>query len=88
MDAGHYIPKTAGLSIYFDEKNVNCQCTGCNQFRHGNLSQDALALQDKYGVGILKKLDKQRRKIRRISTSEYIDLIDLYNKKIKDNGFK
>lgn len=26
MHAGHYIPKSLGLSIYFEEKNVNLQC--------------------------------------------------------------
>ncbi len=26
LDAGHYIPKTYGLSIYFEERNVHPQC--------------------------------------------------------------
>jgi hypothetical protein len=86
-DAGHYIPKTAGLSIYFDEKNVNCQCTGCNRFRHGNLSMYAIALIKKYGDNILTELDNKRKETIKISDNEYEDLIVLYKNKIKENGF-
>lgn len=61
FDAGHYIPKsTGGAALYFHEKNVHPQCTGCNRFRHGNLTQYALRLQKKYGTGILVELDKLR----------------------------
>src|SRR3990167_1360764 len=84
MDAGHYIPKTAGLSLYFDEKNVNCQCTACNRFRHGNLSQYALELRRKYGETILEELEWKRRQITKISTPEYQKLIDLYKQKVKE----
>lgn len=81
-DAGHYIPKTAGLAVYFDEKNVNAQCTGCNRFRHGNLSQYALALRRKYGETILEELEWKRRLITKISVVDYVRLIDEYKKKI------
>ena len=86
-DAGHYVPKTAGLSIYFDERNVHCQCTGCNRFRHGNLSQYALALKRKYGEQILEEIDQKRRQIRKISAPEYESLITLYKNKIIEAGF-
>ena len=86
-DAGHYIPKTAGLSIYFDERNVNCQCTGCNRFRHGNLSAYAIALRKKYGPDILEELDAKRRTIVRYSTLDYQRMIDDYKQRIKDSGF-
>lgn len=87
MDAGHYIPKTAGLSIYFDERNVNCQCTHCNRYLHGNLSKYALALMDKYGDGILKELDKKRAETLKISSAKYVELIEYYTKKLTElNG--
>lgn len=84
MDAGHYIPKTAGLSIYFHEKNVHAQCTGCNRFRHGNLSQYALALQRKYGGDILSLLDAARRTQRKIKEYEYEQLIEHYKAKLAE----
>ncbi len=84
MDAGHYIPKTAGLAIYFDERNVNCQCTYCNRWMHGNLSQYALALQKKYGNSILEELDIKRRNLTKISVLEYRQMIEIYKNKLLD----
>ena len=83
-DAGHYIPKTAGLALYFDEKNVNAQCTSCNRFRHGNLSQYALALRRKHGEQILEELEWKRRLITKITELDYVELIKLYKKKISE----
>ena len=82
MDAGHYIPKTRGLSIYFYERNVHCQCTYCNRWMHGNLSQYALALRKKYGESILEELEEIRRKETKYTDQDYIDLIKLYKSKI------
>ena len=82
MDAGHYIPKTAGLSIYFEEKNVNCQCTGCNRFRRGNLAQYALALRLKYGKNILEELDAIRKQTVKFSVADYQEMIEKYAQKI------
>lgn len=84
MDAGHYVPKTAGLSLYFDERNVNCQCTRCNRWMHGNLSSYALALRERYGNTILEDLEKERIRFRKYSDSEYIDLIERYKALIYD----
>ena len=88
MDAGHYIPKTAGLALYFHEKNVNCQCTYCNRWMHGNLSAYAIALQRKYGKDILEELDSERNKISKITIPEYQKLIDHYKDKLKKNGWE
>lgn len=85
MDSGHYIPKSVSLSLMFDERNVHPQCTGCNRFRHGNLTTYALALQKKYGLGILEELDSQRHKITKISVSEYEELIKKYLTSTKEN---
>jgi len=82
MDAGHYIPKTAGLSLYFDEQNVNCQCTYCNRWMHGNLSKYAIALRKKYGKTILEDLDKKRRITKKISVDEYKNIIEEFKIKL------
>jgi len=84
MHAGHYIVKTAGLSVYFDERNVNCQCVGCNLWRHGNLAQYALALRKKYGLCILEELEALRTKNRKIKPYEYLELIKEYEKKVEE----
>lgn len=84
IHAGHYIPRSAGLAVYFSEKNVHPQDAACNTFRHGNLSQYALALRKKYGEGILEELDALRRETRKISQVEYAELIEKYKSKLKE----
>jgi hypothetical protein len=83
MDAGHYIAKTRGLSIYFDEQNVAAQCRACNRFSAGNLPSYALALRQRYGEGILEELDKRRREIKKYSVMEYQELIEHYKELLK-----
>ena len=83
-DAGHYIPRTAGLATYFDERNVNCQCTYCNRWMHGNLSRYAIALRKKYGETILEDLDNKRKTITKITDIEYIELIKKYKVKLNE----
>ena len=78
MDAGHYVPKTAGLSLYFHEQNVHCQCTYCNRWMHGNLSRYAIALRKRYGEAILEELESLRVQQRKITDDEYIALIEKY----------
>lgn len=84
MHCGHFIPKSLGLSIYFEERNNSVQCPSCNVFRHGNLSSYAVALRKKYGETILEELDTQRQQIRKISQVEYEELIETYKKKLAE----
>lgn len=82
LDAGHYVAKSLGLSVYFEEKNVHPQCTGCNRFRHGNLTQYALKLKETYGDSILEELDAIRKIGRKISRSGYEEMIERYKMKV------
>ena len=88
MDAGHFIP--AGQSpppLYFDERNVNCQCTSCNRFKHGNLSVYGLRLTQRYGSEILETLFELKRNKVKWSNWTYKFMIDEYKKKIEElNG--
>jgi len=83
MDAGHYIPKTYGLSIYFEERNVHPQCTGCNRFRRGNLTAYAIALRKRYGENILEELDALKHETIKFSRSDYEELIEKYKGLLK-----
>lgn len=86
--AGHYIPKSLGLSIYFEERNVHPQCPGCNKWRHGNLAPYALFLLKTYGPTILEELDAKQRTFEKISEWRYLELIAEYQGKLKALGFK
>jgi 5-methylcytosine-specific restriction endonuclease McrA len=82
MHASHYIPKSLGLSIYFEEKNVHPGCVTCNLFRHGNLTSYAIALRKKYGETILEELEQQRQRMIKISPGGYEELIERYQAKL------
>jgi hypothetical protein len=86
--AGHFFPRTTGLALYFDERNVNCQCLACNVFKAGNLSAYAVALRAKYGPDILEELDAERRKTRKFTRAEYQTLIDQYKKRCEELGYE
>jgi hypothetical protein len=84
-DAGHYIP--AGQSnpaLYFSEKNVNCQCTSCNRYKHGNLTVYAVRLQDKHGVGVLQELDTLKHLHVKWNSWTYKIKTDEYKQKIAE----
>lgn len=81
LDAGHYIPKSVGgANLYFSEHNVHAQCTACNRFRHGNLHVYALRLQEKYGDGILQRLEAYRKGAVKYNSAELTLLIKHYRK--------
>lgn len=87
MDAGHYHPKALGLSVYFVEKNVHAQCTYCNHVLEGNQVEYSKRLIEMYGPGILEELDALKYIQVKYSKSDYLEMIETYQKKLKDlNG--
>ena len=86
LQSGHYVAKSKGLSIYFDEQNNNPQCASCNIWRNGNLDQYALYMIKKYGEGILEVLDLKRRMAIKITAAEYEEKIEVYKAKLRELG--
>lgn len=82
LDSGHYIPKSVSLHLRFDERNVHPQCTACNRFRHGNLTEYAIALQEEYGQEILKTLDEVRHTQTKYNRFDYEGMIENYQQKL------
>ena len=82
MDAGHYKLRQH-IGTRWIEKNVHCQCTACNRFKHGNLSIYAVRLEKKYGFGILQELEDLKNSNKRYKTLELEKLIEYYKNKIE-----
>ena len=84
FDAGHYIP--AGKSnpeLYFNEKNVQSQCTACNRYKHGNLSVYAIKLVQEYGgTSVLEELESIRKRSVKWNAWTYQVKIDEYKRKL------
>jgi len=83
MQAGHFIHGKS-FATYFDERNVNCQCVGCNLYKSGARDEYAIKLEEKYGYGILQEL-KQLKNIKFRFTRDYLEeIINVYINKIKE----
>ena len=79
--AGHY--KHGVLD--FCEININAQCSGCNTYKHGNLTQYALYLTRKHGVNVLEDLEvrasMQKARPKKYTLEELEAIIEVYGVK-------
>jgi len=82
MDAGHFIPKSRGMSIYYEEDNVHAQCRQCNTFLHGNLYSYGKTLELKIGMKRINEITKLSRTTKKFTIAEYQAMIDYYNDQI------
>lgn len=80
IHAGHFIGKSVGgLTLYFHEDNVHAQCYNCNI----NLSGNQWEYGQRLGEKKVAELMELKKKIRKISNQEYIDLIAYYKNILK-----
>lgn len=86
MDCGHFIPKSLGTSVYFEERNCANQCQFCNLTLQGNQYPYALALIERFGPGIVEELHALAKTQRQIKEPEWLELITLYKQKLKSLG--
>lgn len=83
LQAGHFLPKSLGLSIYFHPQNVWQQCSFCNLAKQGNAHHYAIALKKKFGEGIVEELESIQRQPKKYYAWEYEEMIEDYKAKIK-----
>ncbi len=85
---GHYRHNTernallGGNALWYDERNLNCQCAGCNTYRGGNLPAYAIYLERLYGQGILQDLDTLYRTYKLWTLEEIEEKIAFYKRLI------
>lgn len=75
IQAGHYVPKAKGLSIYFVEENIHPQCVSCNVFNNGNYRPYTLFMIDTYGREKIDELEELSKTQIKISIPEYEEMI-------------
>jgi hypothetical protein len=81
QDAGHFIHKDC---LDFDERNIHCQCHGCNRWHHGNLIVFAMKLEKLFGYGIIQELKHLGDQIKIWKVSELEEKITYYKNKIRE----
>jgi len=77
MQNGHYVSRMH-MSLRYSLINCNCQCVGCNVFKHGNMDVYALNLQRVYGADVLKELQRVKNTLTKFTRMDYEDLITKY----------
>ena len=78
MDLGHF---RHGKNMDFIRENLHVQCSRCNRFLHGNLGIYAEKLEEKYGQGIIQKLNALADKLKIWKRQELMDIIEKYGEK-------
>src|SRR5437763_1216591 len=78
--AGHYLSAGQHSALKFHEHNVNGQCVGCNNFRHGNSIYYRMGLVEKIGEVAVKELEQEARdnNIKKWSRTELEEIINRY----------
>ena len=78
MDAGHFVSKARGSSIYFVEENIHPQCQRCNRFLEGNKLLYTLYMIDMYGREKVEELEQLARETQSWRLSDYEAMEDYY----------
>lgn len=84
LQAGHFIPKAAGNSVYFLEENIHPQCVSCNIFNAGALTQYTLFMIDTYGRDEVERLQQVRHEKLKITRQDYEQMIIDYSQRLKE----
>jgi len=82
QQAGHFIHGKS-TPIYFNPKNVNCQCPRCNKWLSGDLAIYERKLQKKYGIDEVDKLLDAKNKIHYYKIKELNEIIADYKQKLE-----
>ena len=83
LQAGHFISRVHLATRWLDV-NVHPQCKPCNVFKHGNLIEYAVWMNENYGWAAIADLRDLKHKKVKYSRSDLQEMIDTYQTKLKD----
>jgi len=86
MHCGHYHDASvSNPELNFHEKNLHCQCAGCNLFKSGNKTIYAYNLTKQYGIGILDELMEIKNRVVKWTIEDYETRIAHYQRELNDS---
>jgi len=85
MQAGHLLDGRSN-SILFEENGIQIQCVGCNMFKSGNKEEFIPKFIKDQGQEEFDRLKALKNTTRKISISEYEDMIANYKERLNDLG--
>lgn len=77
-DAGHYFSMGGHKAVTFDEANVHAQCVTCNQYKHGNLLNYQIGIQQRIGADRLIELHAKAHEVKKWTKDELKEIIKKY----------
>lgn len=83
--AGHYRTAAAAPQLRFNEFNVSKQCSACNNYKSGNITEYRINLVKKIGVYEVEKLE-QDNSVKKYSIQEIQNITRFYKEKLKTIG--
>ena len=83
MQAGHWIPKAQGNSIYFEENNIHVQCYRCNINLGGNGPEYFTYMLRTYGQDELDRLKTLAKTSVKFKIHDYQRMESEYKEKLK-----
>lgn len=83
-DAGHYFSMGGHKSVTFDEANVHAQCVTCNQYKHGNLLNYQIGIQQRIGADRLIELHAKAHEVKKWTKDELKEIIKKYKCGLKN----
>ena len=86
QQAGHFIPKARGGSVYFLEENIHVQCDVCNRWNGGRLIEYTRYMQETYGPEIVDRLLEVSRETLHRKLSDYEAIEAEYKTKFEELG--
>jgi hypothetical protein len=82
-NSGHFFHGKSVMS-WIDERNVHCQCIGCNKYKSGNLAEYSLKLLETYGGNIIYELKQLKSIKKKWEHKELEDKIEYYKNKTQE----
>lgn len=82
MTCGHFVSRVH-LSTRWDPENCHPQCWRCNKDLRGNLSAYSVYLLNRFGTGILHRLEGKKRDKLKLYRADLLALIEIYREKLR-----
>lgn len=84
IQAGHFIPKKKGNSIYFVEENVHPQCARCNNYESGNLIEYTRYMIDMYGQEKIDELIELSNTTLKFTVPDLLEMESYYKDRVRE----
>jgi len=81
LQCGHFASRTK-MSTRWDEQNCAGQKDGCNMFQQGRQFEFSIGLDERYGAGTALRLITASREVRKYTSAELLELIEIYRGKV------